>query len=158
MASKVIKDKVNTDTSLNDRQRQFCVEYLIDLNATQAYIRAYGEDVDPNSARAMSCKLLTNISIKKYMNDLIDSYGENCDITVAEIVNGLKDIILDPNARHADKIKCYDLLAKYKGMLIDHKDITVTSTEVKLSKSEIDKQLEELGYNRPEVVRIIDNI
>ena len=150
MASKVIKDKVNTDTSLNDRQRQFCIEYLIDLNATQAYIRAYGEDVDTNSARAMSCKLLANVNIKKYMNDLIDSYGSNCDITVAEIVNGLKNIILDPNARHADRIKCYDLLAKYKGMLVEHKDITVTNTDVKLSKSEIDKQLEALGYTGKE--------
>ena len=146
MASKVIKDKVKTKVVINDRQRQFCVEYLLDLNATQAYIRAYGEDVDPNSARTMASKLLTNVHIKKYINDLIGSYSDNCDITIAEIVNGLKDIIMNPDARHADKIKCYDLLAKYKGMLVDHKDITVTTTETKLSKSEIDKQLEALGY------------
>ena len=146
MAGKVINNKVNTDTLLNDRQQQFCVEYLIDLNATQAYIRAYGEDIDSNSAKAMGSKLLTNLNVKKYINDLIDSYGSNCDITVAEIVNGLKDIATDATARHSDKIKAYDLLAKYKGMLVEHRDITVTNTDVKLSKSEIDKQLEALGY------------
>jgi phage terminase small subunit len=28
------------DYGLNDRQKRFCLEYLVDLNATQAYIRA----------------------------------------------------------------------------------------------------------------------
>ena len=146
MAGKVINNKVNTDTLLNDRQQQFCVEYLIDLNATQAYMRAYGEGTEVNSARTLGCVLLANLNVKKYINDLIDSYGSNCDITVAEIVNGLKDIATDATARHGDKIKAYDLLAKYKGMLVEHRDITVTNTDVKLSKSEIDKQLEALGY------------
>lgn len=131
MASKgVIKSKVKTTTTLNDRQRQFCIEYLIDLNATQAYIRAYGEDTDPNSARTTASKLLANINIKKYINDVIDSYSDNCDVTVAEIVKGLKDIIVDPTARHSDRIKCYDLLAKYKGMLIEHKDITSNGSSI----------------------------
>lgn len=130
MASRVIKDKIITDSTLNDRQRQFCIEYLIDLNATQAYIRAYGENTDSESARRMGSKLLTNIDVKKYINDLIDSYSSNCDVTVAEIVNGLKNIILDTNARNTDRIKCYDLLAKYKGMLVEHKDITSNGNSI----------------------------
>lgn len=130
MASKVIKDKVKTQVNLNDKQKQFCVEYIIDLNATQAYIRAYGENTDSESARRMGSKLLTNIDVKKYINDLIDSYSSNCDVTVAEIVNGLKNIILDPTARHTDRIKCYDLLAKYKGMLVEHKDITSNGNSI----------------------------
>ena len=131
MASKgVIKSKVKTTVSLNDRQKEFCVQYLIDLNGTQAYIRAYGDDVDPNSAKVMASNLLTKINIKKYINDLLDSYSSNCDVTVAEIVNGLKNIIVDPTARHSDRIKCYDLLAKYKGMLIERKDITSNGSSI----------------------------
>ena len=130
MAGKVIKNKVVTDVSINDRQKQFCVEYLVDLNATQAYIRAYGEGTDANSARTTGCKLLANINIKKYLNDLIDSYSSNVDVTVAEIVDGLKTIALDPKARHSDKIKAYDLLAKYKGMLVEHKDITSNGNSI----------------------------
>ena len=130
MASRVLKDKVVTDTSLNDRQKQFCIEYLIDLNATQAYIRAYGDDVEVVSANVMSSRLLSNVKVKKYLNDLIDSYTDNVDVSVAEIVKGLKNIIADPMARHSDRIKCYDLLAKYKGMLIERKDITSNGSSI----------------------------
>ena len=131
MASRgVVKNKVKTDTNLNDKQRLFCKEYLIDLNGLQAYKRAYGEDIGDNTCKVCASQLLTNPNIKKYINDLIDSYSDSCDVTVAEIVNGLKNIISDPKARHADRIKCYDLLAKYKGMLIEHKDITSNGSSI----------------------------
>lgn len=133
MASRVIKDKIITDSTLNDRQRKFCIEYLIDLNGTQAYIRAYGEDTDPITARTTASNLLAKPSIKKYINDVISSYADNCDVTVAEIVKGLKNIIIDPNARNSDRIKCYDLLAKYKGMLVEHKDITSNGSSINVT-------------------------
>ncbi len=48
--------------SLNDRQYQFCLEYIVDLNATQAYIRA---GYSKSGARQSACKLLTNADIRK---------------------------------------------------------------------------------------------
>ena len=130
MASRVIKDKINTDTTLNDRQKQFCAEYLIDLNATQAYIRAYGDTVDTVSANVMSCRLLSNVKIKKYINDLMDSYMDDVDVTVGAIVSNIKSIAFDKEARHSDRIKASQLLAQYKGMLIEHKDITSNGSSI----------------------------
>ena len=51
---------------LTAKQQRFCDEYLIDLNATQAAIRAgYSEA----SARQMGTENLSKPSIKKYIND-----------------------------------------------------------------------------------------
>lgn len=50
---------------LNERQQRFCDEYLIDLNATQAAIRAgYAEKY----AHTNASKLLQNTTIKEYIS------------------------------------------------------------------------------------------
>lgn len=50
---------------LNERQRRFCDEYLIDLNATQAAIRAgYAEKY----AHTNASKLLQNTTIKEFIS------------------------------------------------------------------------------------------
>jgi len=134
MASRVIKDKVKSvgkaKYMLNDRQKQFCIEYIVDLNGLQAYRRAYGEDNSDNTCKSNACQLLTNTNIKKYINDLIDSYMDNVDVTVAEIVSNIKSIAMDTRARHSDRLKASELLAKYKGMLIEHKDITSNGSSI----------------------------
>jgi phage terminase small subunit len=48
--------------ALTPKQERFVQEYLIDLNATQAYLRA-GYKVKPASARVQSCRLLADPNI-----------------------------------------------------------------------------------------------
>ena len=69
------------DTKLNAKQQRFCDEYLIDLNATQAAIRA---GYTAKYANTNVSKLLQNTSIKEYIsarmaekeNELIASQDE----------------------------------------------------------------------------------
>lgn len=131
MASRgVIKSKVKSTVSLNDRQKQFCVEYIIDLNGLQAYKRAYGEDKTDGTCKVEACKLLTKPNIKKYINDLVDSYTDDIDVTIGAIVSNIKSIALNPKSRDSDRIKASQLLAQYKGMLIEHKDITSNGSSI----------------------------
>lgn len=60
------KFKVGGDVmaKLSDKQKVFCDEYLIDLNATQAAIRA---GYSPRTAKDIGTKLLNNIDIQKHM-------------------------------------------------------------------------------------------
>ena len=52
--------------NLTDKQKRFCDEYLIDLNATQAAIRAgYSE----KTAQEQSSRLLSNVMVQKYMQE-----------------------------------------------------------------------------------------
>lgn len=134
MSSKILKDKrVKKDNVLNDCMKLFCKEYLVDLNATQSYLRSYGESIDPNSAKVMASRLLTNVNIRKYINDLLDTYKNDVDVTVGSIVSNIKSIAFNPNSRDSDRIKASQLLAQYKGMLVEHRDITTNGSSINVT-------------------------
>lgn len=61
-SNEVAKTETATNQELNDKQILFCHEYLKDLNATQAYMRAY-PDSSEAAARASASELLTNPNI-----------------------------------------------------------------------------------------------
>ena len=50
---------------LTDKQKRFCDEYLVDLNGTQAAIRA---GYSPRSARQIADKNMSNGDIRKYID------------------------------------------------------------------------------------------
>lgn len=129
MASNVINNGIKTD--LNDKQKEFCTYYLETLNGTQAYMKAY-DGVDNASAEVSACRLLGNDKVKKYINDLIDLYSDNVDITIAEIVANIKSIALDKDARHSDRIKASELLGRWKQMFVDKVEVTNTDIVVGL--------------------------
>lgn len=77
---------------LADKQKRFCEEYVIDLNATQAAIRA---GYSPRTARSQGQRLLTNVDIQNYISKLQKDIQERNKITVDECVSILAKI-----ARH----------------------------------------------------------
>lgn len=57
--------------ALNDKQKQFCNEYMIDLNATQAAIRA---GYSQKTAQEQSARLLSNVMVQEYIQELQKRY------------------------------------------------------------------------------------
>lgn len=54
---------------MTTKQKRFCQEYLIDLNATQAAIRAgYSE----KSAYSVGQRMLKNVEVKKYIVEQVE--------------------------------------------------------------------------------------
>lgn len=75
--------------ALNDRQELFCKQYLIDLNATQAAIRAgYAE----NSARQMASDLLSHPDIQDKIQRLMDKRSQKLEITTEKVIQELARI------------------------------------------------------------------
>lgn len=65
-------------TELTDKQQRFCEEYLIDLNAKQAAIRAgYSED----SAKEMGYENLTKPHLQDYISELKKKTAKRLEIT-----------------------------------------------------------------------------
>lgn len=62
--------KINSKQTLTALQRLFCHEYVLDLNAMQAAIRAGYSD---NYAKAQSYALLENIGIKNFIAELMSA-------------------------------------------------------------------------------------
>ena len=68
---------------LNDRQARFVAEYLLDLNATQAAVRA---GYSPQSARTQAADLLTNPNIAAAIAEAQAARGRRTEVTADRVV------------------------------------------------------------------------
>lgn len=69
--------------ALNDKQKQFAKEYIIDLNATQAAIRAgYAE----KTAYSQGQRLLKHVEVQKVIQKLKDKRSERTEITADRVL------------------------------------------------------------------------
>lgn len=77
--------------ALNDKQEKFCLEYVKDLNATQAYLRVYPKSSE-ESARRLGSKLLTNIDVQRRISDLKSKRAERVKLSGDMVIKRLADI------------------------------------------------------------------
>lgn len=84
--------------ALTEKQQLFCDEYLIDLNATQAAIRAgYSE----RTAAAQAARLLTNVKIQEYIQKRKQDRVERTEITQDRVLQELAVIAFSNAADYA---------------------------------------------------------
>ena len=104
--------------NLTPKQQRFVEEYLIDLNATQAYIRAgFSEKL----ANTNAAKLLQNTTIAKAIEDARKEVSEKAQVTVEMVVQGLlneaKD--LSEGSTQSARVSAWAHLGKHLGMFKD---------------------------------------
>lgn len=87
---------------LNNRQKKFCDEYLIDLNATQAAIRAGYTD---KYANTNAFKLLQNTAIKEYIQKRQEERIKRTEITQDMVLKELAIIAFSNAADYARVIE-----------------------------------------------------
>ena len=86
-------------TKLTDKQELFCREYLVDLNATQAAIRAgYSE----NTASEQGARLLVNVKVQNYIQELKQQRNDRNKIDADYVLKRLVEI---------DQMDILDILA-----------------------------------------------
>jgi len=108
---------------LNAKQEMFCREYLVDLNATQAAIRA-GYSV--KTACAIGTENLRKPNITDQIQVFMAERSESTGITADYVLNGIKDLTdnlalsEDPKAAY----KGYELLGKHLALFSDKVDHT----------------------------------
>lgn len=76
--------------SLNEKQKQFCEEFIIDFNATQAAIRA---GYSKNTARNIASENLAKLNIQEYIKQLIEKRNERTKITQDEVVANIVEVM-----------------------------------------------------------------
>ena len=126
-----------TKSKLSKAQKIFADEYLIDLNATQSYLKAYPE-ATYNTARTEGSKLLANPNIKAYIDEqmakkqddrimkqdeilrLLTSIarGEQTEQTLQLCGDGCQELV-DKDISAKDRIKALELLGKRYGTFAD---------------------------------------
>lgn len=75
--------------ALTPKQRRFCAEYLIDLNATQAAIRA---GYSKHTAKSQGQRLLTYVDIKAEVGTKTKKQVEKVDISAEYVLSSLKEV------------------------------------------------------------------
>jgi len=63
---------------LNDKQKRFCEEYMIDFNGKHAGIRA---GYNAKTAEQQASRLLRNVKVKEYLNQLRERAAKKLEIT-----------------------------------------------------------------------------
>ena len=74
---------------LNEKQKQFCEEYIIDLNGTQAAIRA---GYSKKTARAIANELLTKLDIQEYICVLKNKRSERVKYSQDELMRDILEV------------------------------------------------------------------
>lgn len=75
---------------VKEKQKRFCEEYLVDCNATQAAIRTgYSE----KTARAIGQRLLTNVDIKKYIEQQLQKLKNEKTADAQEVLEYLTSVM-----------------------------------------------------------------
>lgn len=74
-----------------DRQERFCQEYLIDLNATAAYLRAY-PDSSTTAASVSACALLGNPKILARVAELQVERANRVQVSMDDVLRELMRI------------------------------------------------------------------
>ena len=93
--------------ALSPRRMAFCGEYVVDHNATQAYIRA---GYSKKGASQGAERLLRNVEVKAEIARREAKLAQTATVTVADVVNGLLVIARKENTR------AWELLGKHIGM------------------------------------------
>ena len=93
---------------LNEKQQRFADEYLIDLNKTQAAIRAgYSE----KTASAQASRMLKNVNVSAYINERMAKRQEETIATADEVMRYLTSVIRGQSRSHV--LARNDLGAEY---------------------------------------------
>lgn len=104
---------------LTPKQELFITEYMKDLNATQAAIRAgYKED----NAYATGAENLRKPQIKSEIDKRLAERAKSNGITAEFVLNGIKSIAL-AGEKDTDKLKAYELLGKHLKLFTDKLDV-----------------------------------
>lgn len=132
--------------SLNARQTRFVEEYLVDLNATQAAIRA---GYSKNTAAEIGYENLTKPHIQDAIAKGKKSISNRVEVTQDRVIAGMLEFAdadlsdEDQSIKPSDKLKAWEMLGRHVGLfekdnsrkvevdLVDH----AAAARAKLEKS-----------------------
>lgn len=97
------------DSTLNDKQKRFCEEYVIDWNATRAAIAAgYSE----HTAKQMGYENLTKPYISEYIEKIQEDLAKLAGLSALSNLKELKTILTTKKEQTKDKIRAIEVINK----------------------------------------------
>ena len=107
---------------LTPKQQRFVEEDPIDLNATQAAIRAgYSE----RTANQAGPRVLVNVGVAAALRRVMAEHSERAGVDADLVIKGLMSIAEDPEANAGARVSAWAVLAKHTGVIADGSTVHV---------------------------------
>jgi phage terminase small subunit len=137
-------------SELTDKQKRFCEEYLIDLNATQAAIRAgYSE----KTAKEIGCENLTKPNIQDFIQSAQKELSNKLKLDSEWVIRRFKEI--SDRCMQAEPVMIYD---QVKGGMVESGEYEFDSSGANKSTEMIGKHLgffeKDNSQKKPEVITV----
>lgn len=107
---------------LTKKQQAFVDHYVASLNATQAYMRAYGTD-NENTAGVNGHKLLKNTKVVEAIDARLAEVQNKRIATAEEVLEFLTSVIYSSDAKMQDRIRSAELLGKRHKLFTDKMEV-----------------------------------
>ena len=109
--------------SLTEQQKRFCEEFLVDLNATQAALRAGYSQKFPSR---VAHQLMENAAVRIAIDALRAERSKGSDVTKDFVLRGIQKAIqkADDAGNLSALLRGYELLAKHLGMFVERTEIS----------------------------------
>jgi phage terminase small subunit len=107
--------RVKTLNGLTPKQERFCQEYLIDMNATQACIRA---GFSARTADSVGSQLLRKSKVSEYLKQKAQSVADKLGVNAEYVLSATKSVheLSKPTIHKADAtvaLKALDFMGKH---------------------------------------------
>lgn len=166
------KKKKNSSgkSGLTDKQKRFCDEYLIDMNATQAAVRAgYSKKtayrtgcdnlkkaqirayIDARMAEKESELIATQDEVLRYLTSVLRGESQSVEIVVESIGDGFsaaREFQKYPS--EMERIKAADQLAKCYGLYADRQKMAADRERLELEKERLELEKRKVDAAEPD--------
>jgi phage terminase small subunit len=101
---------------ITPKQKRFVEEYLVDLNATQAAVRA---GYSARTAEQQGARLLGNVKVAAAIQVAQSARSERLRLTQDDVLRGLhrEATLTGDGSSHSARVAAWGLIAKHLGML-----------------------------------------
>ena len=106
-------------SKLTPKQEAFCREYMVDLNATQAAIRA---GYSKKTANEQAARMLAKVNIKEQVQKLAEKQTKRTEIDADYVLKGIREVVERQGVSDKDKLKGYELLGRHLAMFTDKRE------------------------------------
>ncbi|SHJ52506.1 phage terminase small subunit [Clostridium cavendishii DSM 21758] len=145
---------------LTDKQIIFVNEYLVDLNATRAYKKAYPNVKKDSVAASAAVRMLRNVKVKNYIDEQLKKIEDESIANATEVMKYLTKVMrnetseevviaceggyakVDKTPSEKDRLKAAELLGKRYRLFVDKVE-SENKTKVETT-TKIDSILEQM--------------
>jgi phage terminase small subunit len=115
---------MSVSVKLRPKQQRFVEEFLVDLNATQAAIRA---GYSPRTAYSIGWENLNKPDIQVALRETIEAHFDQAELTIDRVIEGLmtEALYYGPQSSHGARVAAWGHLGKYMGMFVERHELSL---------------------------------